>query len=68
MKVKDLIDKLNNLNPELQVRLVADHGQTAMTCSGVFESYIQEDEYMAEEIHSDDLCGDEIKVAILEAF
>ena len=69
MKVKDLIEKLSQLDQELHVRLVADHGQTAMTCTGVGYTYIREDEYMADEVHDwEDLEGDEIKIVVLEAY
>lgn len=68
MKVKDLIKALAELDQDVEVRLECDHGQVAMTCNWVGYIYIREDEYMADEVHKDDLEGDEIKVVVLEAY
>lgn len=68
MKVKELLKLLTEVDQELTVRLVTDHGQTPMECTGFGEGYIDEDSYMPEEVHTDDVCEDTIKVFILEGF
>lgn len=70
MNVGKLKELLKDVDDSLQVRLVTDHGQCAMTMTGYGESYIEEDSYTADEIHEDDLDGydDPVKVYILEAF
>lgn len=69
MKVKDLKKLLENVNEDLQVRLVCDHGQSLMVLTGEGVGYIKNiDDYYGEEIDKDDLTGDESQVYILEAF
>lgn len=40
---------------DLQVRVYADHGQVSMSAGGVGIGYIEEDTYMAESVHPDDI-------------
>ena len=68
MKVKELIKLLTEADQELNVRLVTDHGQTPMTCTGYGDGYISEDSYMPDEVDPDDVCDDSVKVLILEGF
>ena len=42
MKVSELIEQLQKLNPDLPVYVVADHGQTEETCHGAQENYLKD--------------------------
>jgi len=53
MKVKDLKKLLEDADENLDVRVIADHGQVAMLCNTASEEYIDSDEYMAEHVHPD---------------
>jgi hypothetical protein len=60
MTLNELIVELQDLKDsgvsgDTQVRVYADHGQCSMMCSGAGVSYIEDDSYMAESIHPDDL-------------
>jgi hypothetical protein len=73
MKISEVIKELQELldkQGDLQVRVEADHGQTAMKANCVVEGYIDEDVYMPEGVHPDDLDGYEgaIKVVIIERY
>lgn len=70
MKVRELIEILIEQDQELEVRLIADHGQVPMALTGVQYSYIEEDSYMPEEISQEDYekFGVGIKVLMLEGF
>lgn len=68
MKVKELKEVLEGFDDDLQVRLIADHGQELMTCNGYYEGYITEDSYIPEVIEEEELEGSEIRVCVLEAF
>lgn len=46
MKVKDLIEQLSEFDPELDVRVYADHGQCDMPAASTCLAYAIEDEYM----------------------
>ena len=72
MTVDQLIKDLQKLSQEgygdLQVRVEADHGQTAMVPSTPFKSFIEEDCWAGAQIHSDDVEDCHIPVVILEAY
>lgn len=68
MKVKELIEKLQDEDQDLEVRLLTDHGQVLMTCNGAGEGWIREDEYMADEVSIEELTPEDIKVFVLEAY
>lgn len=68
MTVGELIERLSDMNQDLEVRLVADHGQSAMAVTDASIGYIEEQCWMAEELHPDDVTDKSIKVAIVEAF
>lgn len=70
MKVKELIEELQKLDQDLNVRLECDHGQYAMTANGVGETYVDDDTvHMADEIHPDDFVdGEHDKVVIIQAY
>lgn len=58
--LKFLVDE--GVDGDLQVRVYADHGQVSMSAGGVEISYIEEDTYMAESVHPDDVSDTSIKV------
>jgi hypothetical protein len=65
MNVSTLIlelQKFQEENGDLQVRVNADHGQTPMTVCNVGTGYIDEDTYSPESIHPDDRDCDSIKI------
>ena len=70
MKIKDLVELLQEQDQELQVRLVTDYGQTPMEWYHAGEGYISEDSFMPDEIHPDDYNEEEypdaVKVFVLE--
>lgn len=73
MRATDIIKQLNKLVKEhgnLDVRLWCDHGQSMMQVDEVCISYIDEDVYMAEDIHEDDLVNhpEAIKVINISAY
>lgn len=60
MTLNELMDELQDLKDsgvsgDIQVRVWADHGQSSMRCGGAYTTYIEEDEYVSETIHKDDL-------------
>lgn len=59
MKIHKLILKLQELEEEhgsdINVRVFADHGQCSMDLDCCEVGYIHAEEYMAEEVHPDDL-------------
>ena len=62
MKVKELIEELQKVDPELTVRVYADHGQCSMAASttGVrFADLDEKDEYMIESSFDEDEIEDE---------
>ena len=65
MKVRDLIEKLSQQDPEATVALICDHGQTLMALNGCGLGYVEDlDEHFLEEV------GDESgnPVYVLEAY
>lgn len=71
MKIKELIEVLNEQDPELTVALVCDHGQTTMKLTNAGEGKVVDiEEYMMEEVHPDDWGDGEnlTTVFVLEAF
>ena len=48
MKVSELIEELSKLDPDLDVRVYADHGQTHYKAECVEIVYASEDEYAIE--------------------
>jgi hypothetical protein len=69
MKVRELIKQLENLDPEMEVRVEADHGQYAMSATWVGEEYIYESEYMAECVAEEDLDPEEhIKIVLIQGY
>lgn len=48
MKVKDLIEQLSKFDPELDVRVFADCGQTDMKITSVHKYCSESDEWMIE--------------------
>lgn len=59
MTLNELISKGIKLQEkgygELQVRLITDHGQVLMKAEHIETTYMEEDTYMSDEIHEDDL-------------
>jgi len=53
MKVKDLIEKLSQFDPDLDVRIYADHGQHEMPATNTCLGYAAESEYMLEGAYYD---------------
>ena len=71
MKVKELIEVLNQQDPELTVALVCDHGQETMKLTNAGEGrVISTKEYMMEEVFSDEWekYDDLEPIFVLEAF
>lgn len=68
MKVSELKTILQDVDDNLNIRLVTDHGQTPMSLNGYGIGYIDEDCYMPEEISEEDADEGVIKVFMLEAF
>jgi len=71
MKVKELIEILNQQDPELPVALVCDHGQETMKLTNAGEGkVISLDDYMMVEVLPDDQgdYDDLIPIFVLEAF
>ena len=55
MKVKELIEILNQQNPELTVALVCDHGQETMKLTNAGTGWVESlDDYMMEEYSFDE--------------
>lgn len=59
MTLNELINKAIKLQEkgygDLQVRLITDHGQVLMKAEHIETTYMEEDTYMEDEIHEDDL-------------
>lgn len=59
MKLDKLIEQALKLQKrgygDLEVRVYADHGQCSMAADNIYLGWIEQDEYMAEGIHPDDL-------------
>ena len=67
MTLKELQERVNEMIAQgvdegLQVRVYADHGQVSMSAGGVGIGYIEEDTYIAESVHPDDVNDTSIKV------
>ena len=57
MKVRELGDAINMLSEvelELEVRIDADHGQSAMAANFAGLGFVAEDEYMGEQVDPED--------------
>jgi len=71
MKVSEMIKKLEDfkeLEGDLEVYVVADHGQQPMKAFNTPYGFITSlEEYMPDEIHEDDIDEDSIKVLMIEA-
>ena len=71
MIVSELIKKLEEFidyQGDLEVYIVADHGQQPMKVIGTPYGFITSlEEYMPDEIHEDDIDEDSIKVLMIEA-
>jgi hypothetical protein len=71
MKVKELIEILNEQNPELTVALVCDHGQETMKLTHAGTGWVLDvDAYMMEECSVDEGedTDDLTEIFVLEAF
>jgi hypothetical protein len=72
MTVDQLIKDLQKLSQEgygdLQVRVEADHGQTAMVPCTPFKTFIEEDTWMTNEVHPNNVEDYHIPVIILQAY
>lgn len=71
MKVKDLIESLKELPPDMDVVVEADHGQTPMKATFVGVSHVKDsEEYMMEGIHEDDLneYPDAVQVVVIQGY
>jgi len=69
MKASDLIRQLQELvetDGDLDVRLYTDHGQCAMRANWVSVTHIEEDEYMTDTIHPDDLDDYDNPIKVIE--
>lgn len=69
MKASDLIRQLQELvetDGDLDIRLYTDHGQCSMKANWVSTTHIEDDEYMADTIHPDDLDGCDNPIKIIE--
>ena len=53
MKVKDLIEQLSEFDPNLDVRIYADHGQHHMPATNTCLGYAVESEYMLDGAYYD---------------
>lgn len=67
MTLKGLQERLEEMvkqgvDEDLLVRVFADHGQVSMSAGGVGIRYIEDDMYMAESVHPDDVSDTTIKV------
>lgn len=58
--LKFLVDE--GVDGDSQVRVYAGYGQVSMSAEGVGIGYIDEDTYIAESIHPDDINDDSIQV------
>lgn len=62
MKVKDLIEQLKNVDPELECYVYSDHGQqtTKCDCVGIEKVFISDkNEYYVDLVHPGDIQDDE---------
>ena len=56
--VKEIIDQLTPLDPNMTVYVIADHGQTLIKCSTVSVEHVVEESYYAENAWNEE--GDEM--------
>ena len=69
MRASDLIMQLQELveiDGDLDVRLYTDHGQCAMEANWVSIAHIEDDGYMADTIHPNDLCNWDNPIKVIE--
>lgn len=55
MNKKQLLDLLEDVDDDTQIRLYTDHGQTLMKLSGAGHDHITEDKYMPDIVDEDEL-------------
>jgi hypothetical protein len=69
MKGKELLEKLAGMTDaqlELEVRVQADHGQSAMPANYFGLAFIASEEYMADVLNMDDVDADSFTVILVE--
>lgn len=65
LELKKIIDELPEEDMELDVRVLADHGQTPMRADFAEVGYIDQDTYMPDEVNPEDAGDDCFKVFII---
>jgi hypothetical protein len=73
MKLSKLLETLSLLKDthggDIEIRVEADHGQTAMSLTWVGLGHVIDgDEYMTETIHPDDVDEDSFEVILLQGY
>lgn len=64
MNLGELKEKLENFSDDLEVYVIADHGQQATQCVSATFEYVESLDYYTEIVHTQDAEGDE-QVALI---
>lgn len=64
-ELKEIVNAIPEEQLDLQVRVIADHGQVAITASTASVDYIYEDTYMADTVHEDDVTEESVMIFLI---